>query len=304
MSRDHFVAQTCLRHWSDPTTQKLNAYRKDGGEPFLCATRDVCFEWDGDANPRFKNPRLLGEFRKIFEPGWNPTIGAIRNGALSATDKFMLAGLWAQLTTFTPAWQRNAVKVYEHNLGSVLPIVAQRVAAKHPESKEYLEQAIAEGRICPTVDPDFVKQVLTQQLTNFTIALYEQDWTIIENPTDVRFITSDNPSSVFPDRPLAAPLVRLTSPLISRTCTSRRRTGTSPAQASSSGRSGLSDDTALRKRPGAVVWVVPAMAGRGWAAHVEARGLPRGFEFPNLAALDGYLHNKSAHFRRTFALSH
>jgi hypothetical protein len=100
------------------------------------------------------------------------------------------------------------VKVYEQTLGPVLPIVAQRVAAEHPESKEYIEQAIAEGRIRPTVEPDFVKQVLTQQLTEFTIALYEQDWTIIENPTDVRLITSDNPSSVFPDRPLAAPLVR------------------------------------------------------------------------------------------------
>lgn len=208
MSRDHFVAQTYLKHWADPTTNKLQAYRKDGGEPFLCGKRDVCFEWDGDANPRFKNPRLVGEFRKIFEPGWNPAIGAIRNGALSATDKFMLAGLWAQLTTFTPAWQRNALTVYEHSLDSVLPILAQRVAAKHPESKKHIEQAIAEGRIHSTVEPDFVKQVLTQQLTVFTIALYEQDWTVIENPTDVRFITSDNPSSVFPDRPLNAPVVR------------------------------------------------------------------------------------------------
>src|SRR5262249_23356384 len=169
MSRDHFVAQTYLKHWADPTTDRLQAYRKDGGEPFLCGKRDVCFEWDGDANPRFKNPRLVGEFRKIFEPGWNPAIGAIRNGALSATDKFMLAGLWAQLTIFTPAWQRNALTVYEHSLDSVLPIVAQRVAAKHPESKKHIEQAIAEGRIHSTVEPDFVKQVLTQQLTVFTI---------------------------------------------------------------------------------------------------------------------------------------
>src|SRR5262249_17273551 len=109
---------------------------------------------------------------------------------------------------FTPVWQRNAVQFYEHGLGSVLPIVAQRVAAKHPELKEDIKQAIAEGRIRPAVEPNFVKQVLTQQLTNLTVVLYQQDWTIIENPTDVRFVTSDNPSSVFPDRPLNAPLMR------------------------------------------------------------------------------------------------
>jgi tetratricopeptide (TPR) repeat protein len=49
---------------------------------------------------------------------------------------------------------------------------------------------------------------LTQQLTRTTLLLYQLDWTIIRNKTEASFISSDNPSSVLPRRPLSLGLIR------------------------------------------------------------------------------------------------
>jgi hypothetical protein len=104
MAQDHFVAQTYLRQWADPSSGMLYGYGKHTGKEFPCAPKDVCREWDWDVNPYFKNnPRLLGDYRKIFEPQWRPTVAAARTNQLSAEDKFMLSGYWALLTTCTPA---------------------------------------------------------------------------------------------------------------------------------------------------------------------------------------------------------
>jgi hypothetical protein len=209
MAKDHFVAQTYLRHWCNPKTGMLHGYSKPAEKEFPCHPKDVCREWNWDINPLFtKNPALLADFRKIFEPQWNPTIGAIRRGVLSAEDKFILSGYWAVLTTCTPTWHGNAVEVFEHQLRDVIPLAAEHAAQKFPENRQYIEKAVAEGKIVPNVDPDHIKAILTRQLTDATITLYQQDWTILKNITEVPFITSDNPSCVFPGRPINAPLTR------------------------------------------------------------------------------------------------
>jgi hypothetical protein len=139
----------------------------------------------------------------MFEPHWNPTVGAI-----PSHDKFALAGYWAQLTTCTPTWVGQAVDVYKQKLLEVIPAVAAYVTRHRPEDREFIERAIAEGRIVPNVDDNQVKAILTQQPTQTINLLYQMDWVIIKNATLVPFVTSDNPSSVIPQRTLNAPLVR------------------------------------------------------------------------------------------------
>jgi Protein of unknown function (DUF4238) len=211
MARDHFVAQTYLKHWTNPRSGMLRGYGKQSGKEFPCAPKDVCHAWDWDVNPYFKgNPRLLGEYRRIFEPQWNPTIAAVRCGQISAEDKFVLAGYWALLTTCTPTWHAHAVKVAEHQLADFIPLLARHVAKEKPEYGDFIEEALAEGRIVPNPDGQHIKGMLTQQLTRTTLLFYQLDWTIIriKNGTEAVFITSDNPSSVLPRRPFANSLRR------------------------------------------------------------------------------------------------
>ena len=54
-------------------------------------------------NPYFKdNLRLLGDYRKIFEPKWNPALAAVRAERMSSEDKLVLAGYRALLSICAP----------------------------------------------------------------------------------------------------------------------------------------------------------------------------------------------------------
>ena len=188
----------------------LRGYGKRSGKEFPCATKDICREWDWDVNPYFEdNPRLLGDYRKIFEPQWNPTVAAVRTNQLSAEDKFILSGYWALLTTCTPAWHRNAVELAERQLADFIPLVAKHFAKEKPEYQDFIEEALAKGWIEPDPDGHHIKALLTQQLTRTTLLLYQLDWVLLHNSTCAPFITSDNPSSVFPRRPFSGALTRI-----------------------------------------------------------------------------------------------
>ena len=208
MARDHFVAQTYLREWVNPESGMMHGYGKRSSKEFPCATKDVCREWDWDVNPYFKNQRLMGDYRKIFEPLWRPTVTAVRAHRLSSEDKFVLSGFWALLTTCTPTWHRNAVKVAERQLADFIPLVARQLAKEKPEYHDFVEDTLAAGGIQPSPDQQRIKAILTQQLTRTTTLLYQLDWILIRNNTEAHFVTSDNPSSVFPRRPFSHNLVR------------------------------------------------------------------------------------------------
>src|SRR5947209_5255803 len=110
MSNDHFVAQTYLKHFGDVGTGgMLHAYRKKDGKEFACWPKDVCHEWDGDLNRLLRDPELLGDFRKMIEPWWNPSVETVLQGEMTYHDKFVISGYMANLLTCTPAWRRVGV---------------------------------------------------------------------------------------------------------------------------------------------------------------------------------------------------
>lgn len=211
MANDHYVAQTYLKHWCNPSDRYLmRAYRKSDHKQFPCKPADVCREWDGDLNPKyFTDPAVLGQFRKIFEPKWNPTVARIHNGTFTTDDRFIVAGYWAHLTACTPSGRRLGVALYSRQVRDLLPAILKDMPLPPP--------SIDPSTLNIEVDPDFIKSVSTKQLLSGTWLFYGLDWFVFVNDTDVPFITSDNPSAIVPKIPRMAHAMRIL-PLSPRLC--------------------------------------------------------------------------------------
>lgn len=228
MSNDHFVAQTYLKHFGDPNAKgMLHAYRKTDGKEFPCWPKDVCAEWEGDLNDWFPdNPGMLGDFRKIFEPYWNPAVQTILEGSsIDPSEKFALSGYMANLMVCTPAWRRIGQRLYRQSALVTLKAkneMLERRGELDPLLKEGLE-SIDSGLLEITVEPDFIRAKVTQSLMNFACMIYNLDWLVVKNETDHLFITSDNPVAMDFAGP-GTPMRRLL-PITPRLCLSVRMDG-------------------------------------------------------------------------------
>lgn len=199
MSEDHYIAQTYLKNFGDPSHGgMLHAYRKSDGFEFPCWPADVCREWDGDKNPLMEDTELLGDFRKIFEPHWTPSIANIRSNKISNDDKFKISGYIANLMTCTPAWGRVMEKIYlKDKLGYLSFDV--KMKRKHDKiDKRLIEgvEMLEKGDLKLVVNPNHMKALSTRCLVVNTIQIYNQDWQIVSNDTDHFFVTSDNPLAI------------------------------------------------------------------------------------------------------------
>jgi Protein of unknown function (DUF4238) len=190
MAKDHFVAQTYLKHWCGLNKKPpLRVYRKSDLKRFGCSPRDVCHEWDGDLiSGYFDDPTLLGQFRKIFEPKWKPTVERIGAGIINQEDKLVLSLTWAHFLLCTPAQRELAKAIYANEAR----VMAPRLLEGHRLDLATLNIEIER-------EADFFKRFATKHLSLATWAFYNQDWIILHNDTETPFITSDNPSSFVPE---------------------------------------------------------------------------------------------------------
>jgi hypothetical protein len=166
---------------------------------------------DGDLNEKYfkKNPAILGQLRTIFEKDWNKAIEQLTKKLLTRDAKFALAGYWAHLITCTPQWRATGVQMLEEQIKQLMHFVVKRKLRGTPSDASLISALLDDGKVKPVADPDFIKAMVTKQLLHIAWILYNQNWTVLENETDVPFVTSDNPCSIFPDAPLGQPTTRL-----------------------------------------------------------------------------------------------
>jgi hypothetical protein len=190
MAKDHYVAQTYLKHWYDPKNKPpLQVYRKSDLKHFPCRPRDVCHEWDGDLITEYlTDPARLGKFRKIFEPRWKPTVERLSAGKIDPKDKLVLSIAWAHFFLCPPAQRQIAKGI-------------------HANEVRAMARSLFEGhRLDPATlnieferEADFFKGFGTRHLASATWAFYNQVWIILLNETATPFITSDNPAAFVPN---------------------------------------------------------------------------------------------------------
>jgi hypothetical protein len=196
MPEDHYVARTYLKHFGDPKRGgMLHGYQKPEGRNFPCWPKDVCREWDGDINPTLKEPGLLGDFRALFEPHWNPSISKIVSGKLEKRDKWSIAGYMANLIACVPTWHRLNLQAETAMAGSLVreELKAQKMrGAALSEAQEKLLALLASGKRVP-LDPDKTKAHAIRDLVDHAWRAFNVDWLILRNDSEQPFITSDNP---------------------------------------------------------------------------------------------------------------
>ena len=195
MSRDHYVAETYLKHFAAPDG-RLHVYRKSDGKYFPCRPKDICHEWNGDTISGFlTNENMLGDYRKIFEPSWNPALQELQEGRVSPSEKLAIAGYWANLMVCTPAWLRVGLKTYNQNAANHLrarDVLSTEIGKPDPELQECLN-ALSAGEIVIKHEPDFIRAETAKNVLKYAWALYNADWLCLVNFTDIAFVTSDNP---------------------------------------------------------------------------------------------------------------
>jgi hypothetical protein len=195
MARDHFVAQTCLKHFAG-NDGKLRAYRKSDGLSFPCHPRDICHEWDGDLVRDFRRDEaLLGGYRKIFEPAWDRAIVDLVDGVEDPSVKLAVAGYWANLMVCTPAWTRVGAKIQEYDTMRTVrahDVLTTRVGKPDPKLKAMLA-AFDAGHYRIEAERDAIRAMNAAHLSHHAWQLYNADWIVLQSDSEVDFITSDNP---------------------------------------------------------------------------------------------------------------
>ncbi len=197
MPRDHYIAETYLKHFLG-SDGYLHVYRKSTGEYFSTGPRAICHEWDGDIIQNFlANPRMLGDYRSLFEPAWNPAVKQLATGRVTREDKFAIAGYLANLLVCTPAWRRISIKSSDADLVHTLRAY-DALCTEHGTPDPKIKAAVAAidaGKFVPETKPDFIRAMHALQLMRYAWILYNSDWLILHNDTGTGFITSDNPAA-------------------------------------------------------------------------------------------------------------
>lgn len=197
MAKDHFIARTYLKHFADANGY-LHVVRKSDGLTFPARPGTICHELRGDIVPDFlQNPKLLGEYRSLFEPYWNEAVADLSARRASRDIKLAISGYMANLLVCTPAMTRVFVEASDHNHVETLrakDILNSRRGVVDEMLREGLA-ALDAGTIVLETERDYIRALMANNLMRYAWSLYNADWIVIGNLTAVDFITSDNPAA-------------------------------------------------------------------------------------------------------------
>ncbi len=211
MPKDHYVAQTYLKHFLAPELGNLlHAYDKQGLKHFTPTTKNICCAQDWDTNPYFEDERAIDKYLRVIEPKWNHGVEDISDLLKYEEVKYFMAGYIAVLVSCTPASIRTLTYATEQIIASGGNILAQQMQ-EHPERfpetvplpSEIFEKIMDAGGISAQVDPKHTHARTMQNLVDLQWHFYKSPWMILDNETDSPFLTSDFPVAYYYPKPHA-----------------------------------------------------------------------------------------------------
>jgi len=197
MPKDHYVAQTYLKHFSiDEKYGYVNVIRKSNLQRLdSIPTTSICSKTNWSNNEYFpENPRAVEDFLKLFEPKWAKNVQKIANNTYDIKTKYFMSGYIAYLRACTP----TAVRLGTNGIADTIDDIYQKLEEKefaNPNSKhkKAIELIRKHGGTKIEINSHYPKAMGIKSLVNTHKILTESPWIIFKNETSIPLLTSDNP---------------------------------------------------------------------------------------------------------------
>lgn len=197
--KDHYVAQTYLRHFTN-SKGKLHPYYKSStptiGKPKT--PKQVCWVADGDYNKHLPDPRVLDTFLAPIENHWNQFVEELDEQKNYLENKYLISVYMAFLRTWTPTAKRlqieNALWMLEEHRDYAIKKMLASNEHTPPSIRPLIEQLVRDDQIDIVItDKDYLHAIALKSLLAMSQCYFFAEWNIVTNQTSEPFITSDNP---------------------------------------------------------------------------------------------------------------
>lgn len=202
MSKDHYVAQTYLRQFSNDEGY-LTPYYKKSQKTIGNAVRpkSICCEINGDSNPYFDDTRILDTYLPQFENSWKDNVSKVKKGELTLEVKYKISGYISFLKTCTPTYKRIMQKILAGPVKAAADMIAPQTIEKLDDmsesQKETLKNVIAKEGLQVEVDRQFSHAMGISTLIKNTNRFFCSPWLIMYNDSPTPFVTCDNPATFY-----------------------------------------------------------------------------------------------------------
>lgn len=202
-SRDHYVSQTYLKHFSCHTGYVF-IYRKKEKLAKEVPIKSICYEKGGDICEDSTNKFSLRDLLAEIEPLWNNFIYAMKQRRILETNldysstnqepSFLgkISLFLSYLRCLSPEVNRLGKKRQELIANkTILPLL---VNVEDDRLDEITRESIRNGGYEAQIGNDqYYKGMGAKVLSKIATELYNRQWEILENTTDIKFVTSDTP---------------------------------------------------------------------------------------------------------------
>jgi hypothetical protein len=204
MALDHYISQVHLRRFIAPDLKnRVHAIRKSDSRKFTPRPQDVCRIEEGSTNGYLTRDRVIEDFLKTIEPGYNAALAALQAGDPDASSVYILAGFVAFITSCAPAAMRLSVPPLESVLRTTAEFMdRQGKLAPAPAilGGKTLSELLRDGTVHFDVDGKFPQAMGIDTILQRTSAFGNARWEILLNTdTNSPFFTSDFPAALEDD---------------------------------------------------------------------------------------------------------
>lgn len=193
--RDHFVAQTYLRRFTNQNGH-LYVFNKENDSYFTPKPDKICCKrgWDILEHKEYKY--ILREMLQTVEPKFNKCVNNILKEDYSTQDCFFISWYLGILFTLNPSFQDTVKEWHKLEAKNTACMLIDNGTIDMPKKIEELLGGRHNFEV--EVDPNYIKAVIMKNLFSIVLNIYNSPWIIIKNISQSDFITSDNPVSFMP----------------------------------------------------------------------------------------------------------